>query len=210
MGPTEIAHRARIALRDRLAPPRYEIETALAVCARAFGPDTPPPPAPPAIPEPVLGPLRRAAHALTSGQWPLFGRTVRLDDPPVWHRNYATGGEWPDVSSRKIEYRRGGAAGGAKWTWELGRLTMLPTLACVARDDADRAAAGQCTRWLADWNETNAYGHGIHYTSGIEMAVRVLTMHWTLALLGERLDEANPSAPPARTPASAVNSAPTH
>lgn len=190
MGPAEVAHRLRVALRDRLAPPAYALDTAPQAYVRFFGgAPAAAPVAPPAIPEPALAPVRRAADALMEGRWPLFGRTVELDDPPVWHRNHATGAEWPDISSRKIDYRTIGPAGGAKWTWELGRLTPLPTLACAARDAARRDAAERCARWLADWLETNPFGHGIHHTSGIEMAVRVLTLHWTLALLGERLDE---------------------
>jgi len=41
-----------------------------------------------------------------------------------------------------------------------------------------------------DFTVRNHLGFGIHHTSGNEMALRVLTSSWTLALLGERVDPA--------------------
>jgi hypothetical protein len=189
----EVLHRARIALRDRLAPPAYELWTPPEACERLFT----------GSPESVLAGARLAAIAhvapgeagfagsidaarrLGEGRWSLFGREVRLDDPPLWNRNHRDGRDWPDLSSAKIDYRRGGA-GDTKLTWELGRLTFLPTLALGARIERRADLAERCVRWLDDWNEENPLGHGIHHTSGIEMAVRVMTTSWTLALLGQR------------------------
>ncbi len=67
--------------------------------------------------------------------------------------------------------------------WELGRLTFLPTLALAARLTGERAYAEQAGRWLADFTRENPLGRGIHHTSGIEMAIRVIITTWTLALL---------------------------
>jgi hypothetical protein len=189
MSAGEIAHRAGIALRDRFAPARHELITALEAFDDAFGAtaDPPLPSAPPALTAEVFEPVRAAADALMAGRWPLFGEIVRLDDPPDWNRNYRTGESWPDLSTRRIDHRRTDVAGDVKFAWELGRLTALPTLACAARAEGDAARAERCARWLEDWNETNPFAHGIHYASGIEMAVRVLTLHWTLALSGARL-----------------------
>src|SRR5262249_27645276 len=96
------------------------------------------------------------------------------------------GDSWPDVASARIDYRRADVAGGAKHVWELGRLTVLPTLALAGRLTGEDAFATIASRWLDDWTARNPLGHGIHHTSGIEMAIRVLTVSWTLALLGER------------------------
>jgi hypothetical protein len=115
---------------------------------------------------------------------------VRLDDPPRWNRNPVTGAEWPDVPSAALEYRGGTVAGGAKPAWELGRLTLLPTLALAARITASARSQSAAMAWLADFTARNPLGRGIHHTSGIEMALRVLTSSWTLALLGERADRA--------------------
>jgi hypothetical protein len=197
MSPGEIAHRARVALRDRLLPPRYaslppdeaarllfeggadaaQRTSHLARWARALDPAE-------------FASATDAARELLEGRWSLFGREVRLDDPPRWNRDPASGAEWPDVASRAIDFRRGDIAGGPKPVWELGRLTMLPTLALASRLTGEPAFADRAVAWLADFTARNPLGRGIHHTSGIEMAVRVLTGCWTLALLGERADAA--------------------
>jgi hypothetical protein len=194
MGAGEILHRARNALREHLAPPAWELWTPLEAGQHLFATYGGAP-----LPDLYSARLARpgaldgadarvldAGRRLLEGRWSLFGHEVRLDDPPDWNRNYRTGAAWPDLSARKVHHRRADIAGGVKWTWELGRLTTLPTMALAARRSDDDALAARCERWLADWNETNPLGHGVHYTSGIEMAVRVLTTQWTLALLGER------------------------
>lgn len=191
MTPLEIAHRTRVALRDRLSPPAWARDSPGQAFQRLF----------PEGPEATLRASRldrivhlpaevgaldfavAAARELRAGRWSRLGRTVQLDDPPRWRRNYGASGEWPDRPSGRLDYRRGDLAGGAKPAWELGRLTFLPTLALAARLTGERAYAEQARRWLADFTRENPLGRGIHHTSGIEMAIRVITTTWTLALL---------------------------
>jgi hypothetical protein len=190
MGPAEIAHRARTALRDRLAPPAYARLAPGEAATRLFG-------APPAVDParaaaiahvdrgaPGFAPSLAEARALLEQRWTLFGRPVQLDHPPRWRRNYASGAEWPDLPASQIDYRDSDAAHAPKYVWELGRLTFLPTLALAARLTGDGAYAERALDWLADWTAGNPLGRGVHSTSGIEMAVRVITVSWTAALLG--------------------------
>jgi hypothetical protein len=220
MGPHEVAHRTRVAARDRLAPPAYARMGAAEAGERLFdgGPGA-------ALrtarfvrlPAPGFEPgafgsgaaaaaaLAEAA-ALARGEWTMFGGPVRLGDPPEWNRDPLGGGVWPDGPSRDLDYRsgvsgdhaerggthaeRGGThaergSGGARHVWELGRLTMLPTLALAWRLTDDRAHAERAARWLGDFCARAPLGRGIHHTSGIEMAVRVTTMSWTLGLLAD-------------------------
>ena len=191
MGPGELLHRARVAARDRFSPPPYASLAPQEAVALLFTADRdralresrlcrlivhalPP--------EPFAREIG-AAEELRRGRWPLFGHGVQLDDPPAWNRNPRNGRSWPDQPSRRLDYRRTDLAGGAKYAWELGRLTMLPTLALAWRLTGERACAEQAARWLDDFCARNPLGQGIHHTSGIEMAVRVTTMSWTLALL---------------------------
>jgi len=194
----EIVHRARVALRDRVAPPDYASWTPGQAAERLFEGGATNALATSLLPrwaralEPAaeFAPAVAAARELLGGRWSLFGRDVRLDDPPRWNRNPVTGAAWPDGPSAGLDYRRNDVAGSAKLTWELGRLTWLPTLALAARLTGERAFADRALAWLADFTERNPLGHGIHHTSGIEMALRVLTSSWTLALLGDRADRA--------------------
>ncbi len=192
MTPHEIAWRALAAARDRVRPPAWARRAPGEAFERFF---------PAGLEETLRGSrLDRLVHLpaevgalefavvaardLRAGRWSRFGRVVQLDDPPRWRRNYGGSGEWPDRPSAAIDYRRGDPAGGPKPVWELGRLTFLPTLALAARLTGERAYAERATRWLADFSRENPLGRGIHHTSGIEMAIRVITTTWTLALLG--------------------------
>lgn len=209
MSPGEVAHRARIALRDRLAPPRWErfaperafrelfsggADRALAssrLDAWLARPGTSP--GVPRLAREDIAPALDEAAALAAGRWTLFGREARLDDPPRWRAHPLTGAEWPDAPGRALDYRRSDAAGGAKWTWELGRLGVLPTLALAADAAAEPDHAARAARWLDDFGATQPFGRGIHHASGIEQAVRVLTASATLAWLdplGPRPDAA--------------------
>ena len=197
MSPAEIARRAALAVRDRTLPPAYMRWSPDQAFERLFPAGWAQTlggsrlerlvhvPAGAGAFEPVVG----AARELGAGRWSVFGHAVRLDDPPRWRRDPLGGGEWPDRPSHRIDYRAAGAPG-LKPTWELGRLTMLPTLALAARVTGERAFAEQASRWLADFTRANPLGRGLHHTSGIEMAVRVLTTTWTLALLAGGADDA--------------------
>jgi hypothetical protein len=190
MSPGEVLGRAAVSMRDRLAPPAYARLTPDQAAARLFAD-----PAAALDDNRAIARLRvpdhaeglegtvSAARALASGRWQVFGNEVRLDDPPAWSRHPVTGQSWPELPSHALDHRRNDLAGGAKAVWELGRLTMLPTLALAARVTGEDAHAARAARWLADFTARNPAGHGIHHTSGIEMAVRVLTGTVTLALL---------------------------
>src|SRR5258705_1174968 len=141
MTPAEVAHRARVALRDRVSPPAYARVAPAQAFALLF----------PGSPEEALRASRldklvhlpagvgslefavSAARELRAGRWSRFGRTVQLEDPPRWWRQHGGEGGWPDLPSGAIDHRHGGPAGGAQLAWELGRLTFLPTLALAAR-----------------------------------------------------------------------------
>lgn len=192
----EILHRARIAGRDRLAPPSYERRTPAEAFRQLFA----------GTAEEVLASSRlaalthkpspkssrkafaaeiAAADGLMRGEWSVFGRAASLADPPRWNANPLTGAEWPDAPSRALDYRRIDIAGGARYVWEVGRLTTLPTLALAARVTGEAPYAERAIRWLDDFVARNPLGRGIHHTSGIEMAIRVMNVTWTLALLGK-------------------------
>ncbi len=199
MGAREIGHRAAVALRDRLLPPGYAHLDPGAAFRALFS--TPPEEAlhtsrlsrlVRATDPADVAPEIEAARSLLRGEWTLFGHPVRLDpEHPRWNVNPRTGEPWPRGPSARIDYRRIGIAGDPKHTWELGRLTVLPVLAVAFRATGDACYAERALGWLRNWNAGNPLGRGIHHTSAIEMAVRVHTVCWTLALLGERARDAD-------------------
>lgn len=186
----EIAHRAVISFRDRLYTPAWARWSAEEAGERLLGS---------ASRDEIrlrIAQLSLQVHqcpslvgtlyegqALLEGRWCIFGREVRLTDPPNWHANPITGEEWPDIASKRLEYRRPDIAGGAKYAWELGRLTFLHTLALCYGLTGDPRYAERLESWLLDFCHRNPIGHGIHHTSGIEQAIRNVTILYSLSTL---------------------------
>lgn len=171
MEPGEVLHRARVLLRDRFFAPAYlslspaEAFNDLLADASLSAPRLSP------IAHPML---LQDANDLLSGRWRYFGNSIQVDDPPNWQKNYVQSGEWPDALSRELDYRKSNIAGGVKHVWELGRWTWATTLALAYRSTGEEKYKEQCLRWLDDFCAKNPIARGIHHTSGIEDAVRVL------------------------------------
>lgn len=180
MGAQEIWHRTKIAVRDRISPPRYEHWDPIRVLQEAGEPRFPS--STDFAPHPCYRPWAEEGIALLNGQFSVFGRQVALADPPNWRANAWTGQEWPDAPSRDIPYRRADIAGGVKYAWEIGRLTMLTSLAIASHQEP--ACRTLCIRWLNDFALKNPLLYGVHHTSGIEMGVRNLVLVHVLRILG--------------------------
>jgi hypothetical protein len=192
----EILHRARIALRSKLSPPAYEEWKPQEAYERLFSGeadrlDSLIASLPPCPPETLA-----EADALLKGRWRYFGNDVAIGDPPRWNANPVTGEEWPDLPAGEIDYRRIDIAGGAKYAWEPGRLTFLPSLALAYRSTGREEFRETCLRWMADFAQKNPLSHGIQQTSGIEMALRVMTCGFALAILGSGGRPSTPQPPP--------------
>jgi len=190
MGASEVVHRAGIALRDSLFTPAWAKmgaeEAAKQMLASVDLAQVRSRIAALALPVrqcPSLVGTLREGQALLEGQWLLFGRQVQLSDPPNWRANPMTGQEWPDEPADRIEYRRADVAGGAKYAWELGRLTFLHTLAVCYALTEEPAYARRVESWLLDFCRRNPIGHGIHHASGIEQAIRNITILHALSVL---------------------------
>ena len=121
------------------------------------------------------------ADAVCAGRVRFFGHLdVQLADPPDWHRDPVTGRRWPrdafygDVGTRW---------GGAKTIWEAARHQHLITLAQAYWLTADRRYSTALQRQLESWCEQNAALRGVHWTSGLEVGVRLLSWWWICALV---------------------------
>ncbi|RVU14101.1 heparinase II/III family protein, partial [Methylobacterium oryzihabitans] len=109
---------------------------------------------------------------------PRFGEA----DAAFWLHDPIGGGTWPgpDMSSFRVDVRSTSATpghdarfGDVKYVWEPARLQMLHPLACAlaAGDDAAGTVALALLRSFAAANPP--YG-GVHWVSGIELAMRLV------------------------------------
>lgn len=188
---SEIATRAFRVVRERLAPlPKEPPEATW----QRYGFNAPQwlatlthklPLHPNALPDAERERLLTEANALMQGKWTLFGYPVQLDDPPCWNRNYLLGKDWMEAPAKQLDYRRNDIAGGVKYVWELSRHQPMLRLAQAYALTGDPRYAEKCLAWWLDWIERNPRGWGIHWTSALEHAIRVLVWFYCLRLLAD-------------------------
>src|SRR5690606_3636384 len=99
---------------------------------------------------------------------------------PNWFIDPVSGIETPpDTYSFSIEHRDPNVVGSIKQVWEPSRhhhVTVLATAYAATGDDRyARAAADH----LRDWWERNPFLHGPHWTSGIEVGIRLISWIWS-------------------------------
>jgi len=137
-----------------------------------------------AIPAPVSRALVEAADQLVQGRGEILG-VMRSDlAAPDWFADPVTGRRAPhDRYAFHIDHRSTTETGNVKQLWELSRLQHVTVLAgahFVTGDDTyAEAAAAQLESW---WRE-NPFLSGVHWTSGIEVGLRLITWVWARRLL---------------------------
>lgn len=128
--------------------------------------------------------LVAAADRILKGDWPLLG-VERADIAcPDWFFDPVTGRRAPQSNlAFQIDHRDEKVTGNVKSVWELSRHQHLTVLAgawwLTAEERYARAVAAQLSSWWAE----NPFLSGIHWTSGIESGVRLISWAWIRRLL---------------------------
>jgi uncharacterized heparinase superfamily protein len=119
--------------------------------------------------------------ALERGEYCGLGQTIRSDDPSLWFRDPVQGGAWPeDAYCFAVDVRSTGAArGDVKFVWEINRLQCLhPAAAAVAAGEAEKDGL---IAVLRHWAAANPPYRGVNWFSGIELAMRLVTITFVAA-----------------------------
>ncbi|HSF87009.1 MAG TPA: alginate lyase family protein [Acidimicrobiia bacterium] len=183
MSPAEVAQRAR----DEALHQTWRF-TADGVKPAAINPAMPAPlpeDAARAIDPEHVEALVAAAERIAGGTWTALG--VTRDDlapRPDWFWDPATGVRSdPKRYAFDLNPRDPKTVGNVKNVWELSRHHHVSVLAAayhVTRDDRyAEAAATQLRSW---WHD-NPFLRGIHWTSGIELGIRLIAWIWVRRLL---------------------------
>jgi hypothetical protein len=144
------------------------------------------------VPEEAKKAVLAAADQLLRGEWEVLG-VARTDlAAPDWFYDPVTGRQAPsDRYAFRINHRSEAQTGNVKQVWEVSRLqhlTLLSTAWFLSHDDAyARRVADQLRSW---WQE-NPFLSGVHWTSGIEIGVRLISLTWIRRLLDEWPDVAS-------------------
>jgi hypothetical protein len=129
--------------------------------------------------------LRAAADAILAGRWNVFAmRGLALGFPPQWNRDPKTGTVAPMKLGKAIDYRRESVVGDIKYLWEPSRHLELVTLALAWRATGDQRYAAGARLLLESWFDQCPYPIGVHWTSSLELAVRLVNWAFAWQLLG--------------------------
>nr|WP_295886622.1 heparinase II/III-family protein [uncultured Devosia sp.] len=132
--------------------------------------------------------LLAGRYAALGRQWPDRDPNA-LFPPELWRLDPVTETLWPDHGNYAfdIDFRHDGSRGDVKYVWEINRLQVLPVLAAHHLLENDKASLGAIEAALASWHEANPPYGGVGWASGIEVALRAISLILTLDMLGDRL-----------------------
>lgn len=137
-----------------------------------------------AVPEVAQKALTEAADQLMRGEWEVLGVTRTDLDKPDWFYDPVTGRRSEPVRyAFKIDHRSQEQTGNIKQVWEISRLQHLTLLATAWLLTGDDRYAQRVAEQLRSWWRDNPYLSGVHWTSGIEVGIRLISFAWIRRLL---------------------------
>ncbi|MER5429461.1 alginate lyase family protein [Streptomyces sp. NPDC002588] len=136
-----------------------------------------------AVPPDAAKRLVAEADRLMDGHGEFFG--VDRDDlaDPDWSYDPKTGRRAPSGYAFDVPYRDEGAVGDIKQIWEPSRHQYLTRLAAAYAVTGDERYAERVAEHLRSWWAANPPLRGVHWTSGIELGIRLLSWVWIRRLL---------------------------
>ena len=103
---------------------------------------------------------------------------------PDWFHDPVTGRRSPpDRYAFRINHRSEEQTGNIKQVWEISRLQHLTLLATAWFLSRDERYAQRVADQLRSWWRENPFLSGVHWTSGIEIGIRLISLAWIRRLL---------------------------
>jgi hypothetical protein len=191
MSPAEVAWRSRDQLLKaawmvrQVRPERIAALAPLPPGSRTFTATLPPGTAS-LVPAEAREAVLDAADQLLRGEWEVLG--VARDDMvrPDWFRDPVTGRRSsPGDYAFRIDHRSEQRVGNVKQVWEISRLQHLTLLAEAWYLTGEDAYARRVADQLRSWWRENPFLSGVHWTSGIELGIRLISLVWIRRLLAD-------------------------
>ena len=195
MSGAEVVHRVREQIRrmadraDRSAWRRFEVGDgpliALPALRRAFQ-------AP--WPEAVDDRASASAALLAAGRLPLLGRNwpvemMRSHPSGLWFWDPISRTAWPGAERYAFDVARNDAGSrDARYVWEMNRLQFLHPPAALAIRSGDGEGARAAVETVLAWADANPPFRGINWASGIELALRLVSVALVVAAAGDAID----------------------
>lgn len=139
--------------------------------------------------------IAAAAANTLAGRFSALGRDWPERDPAalfphaLWRFDPVTGSAWPgpETYALDIDFRHDGRRGDIKYVWELNRLQFLVPLAGDVLLTNNAAALGAIEAAIASWHAANPPFRGPGWASGIEVALRAISLVIVASLADDRL-----------------------
>jgi hypothetical protein len=177
--------RRRLWARRQVQPGTEPAFPATARLDRTFGPGVPLT-ARAAVDREAASGVVAAADRVLAGEWSVFD-VLRTDSAdPDWFRDPVTGRRAPDRRyAFAINHRDETETGNIKQVWEMSRHHHLTVLAAAWWVTGEDRYAMAVAEQLRSWWRANPYLSGVHWTSGIEAGIRLLSWVWIRRLLDD-------------------------
>jgi hypothetical protein len=138
----------------------------------------------PELPADAVARLVATAEELMAGRAEYFGVTREDLVAPDWSLDPKTGHRAPaDTYTFDIPYRDENAIGDVKQIWEPSRHQHLTVLAAAYAGTGEVRHAERVAEHLKSWWAANPPLSGVHWVSGIELGVRLISWVWVRRLL---------------------------
>ena len=137
-----------------------------------------------AVPDDARQRVIAAADEILAGQWQLLGVVRRDMEDPDWFFDPITGTRAPQTDyCFKVDHRSEDVTGNVKQIWELSRMHHLTVLAAAFSLSGEERYAMRAAAHLRSWWVQNPFLSGVHWTSGIEAGLRLISWVWVRRLL---------------------------
>jgi hypothetical protein len=192
MSPTELVWRTRDHIRrtawayQQVRPGQdATIQLPLVRAERTF-PATLPPHAAEGVPEEARTAIIETADAIMAGRLQVLGHDRTDLATPDWFQDPITGRRSdPSEYTFRQNHRNEELVGNIKQVWELSRHHHLTQLAAAWYLTHDDTYADRVADHLNDWWRSNPFLSGVHWASGIEIGIRLISWTWIRRLLDD-------------------------
>jgi hypothetical protein len=125
-----------------------------------------------------------AADRILAGDWEILGTPRHDIAHPDWFHDEVTGvTSPPHTYAFSLNHRDEAQVGNVKAVWEVSRHHHLTVLAAAFWITEDETYAKAVDAQLRSWWDANPFLSGVHWTSGIELAIRLISWTWARRLL---------------------------
>lgn len=130
--------------------------------------------------------LLERADRVANHEFEIFQNSYRLGDTIEWNCDFKSGYRWPARFHARYSYKEIidlERATDIKLPWEIGRLQYLPVLALAYRVSGERRHAAAAREIFESWACANPVGYGIQWVTGMDVALRAISLILTAELL---------------------------